>query len=91
MNVLRPGACWELVEDGVAGPDIYFLYLGDKVLCMSFQHIKTKQTIIGVENFEEGPTQNCPPQNCSLRGISEVGNSALTHAKLIDLQLCDFL
>ena len=53
MNVLKPGACWEQVEEGVARPDIYFLYLGDKVQCMSLQQTKTKQTIIGVENFEE--------------------------------------
>ena len=79
------------IGDGVAKPDIYFLYLGDKVQCTSYQHIKTKQTMIGAENFEERPTKKCHPQNCPLEGISEVSNSALTHAKLIDLQLCDFL
>ena len=47
--------------------------------------------MIGVENFEEGPTANCPPQNCPIEGNSEVGNSTLTYAKLIYLQLCDFL
>ena len=79
------------IGDGVAKPDIYFLYLGDKVQCTSYQHIKTKQTMIGVENFEEGPTGNCPSQNCPKEGNSEVGNSTLTYAKLIYLQLCDFL
>ena len=79
------------IGDGVAKPDIYFLYLGDTVQCTSYQHIKTKQTMIEVDSFEEGPTQNCPPQNCLLEGISEVVNPALTHAKLIYLQLRDSL
>ena len=38
INVLRPGACWECVENGVTKPDIYFLFLGDKVQCMSEQY-----------------------------------------------------
>ena len=81
----------EIRRGCVAKPDIYFLYLDNKVQCTSYQYIPTKQTMIGVENFEERPTQNCPPKNCPLEGISEVGNSALTHAKLIYLQVCDFL
>ena len=70
------------IGDGVAKSDIYFLYLGYKVECTSYLHIKTKQTMIGVENFEEGPTGNCPPQNCPIEGNSEVGNSEFVFFKI---------
>ena len=58
------------IGDGVVKPDIYFLYLGDKVLCTSYQHIKTKQTMIGVENFEESLKTNSelPTLELSSRG-----------------------
>ena len=39
MDILRPGACREYIEDGVVKPDIFSLYLGDEVQCYSHQQI----------------------------------------------------